>query len=151
MGYNSEVLVAYRELTIEDDRLTNEESIKIKELMHSLDESNIELVLSLLKGFGFDEDELDNYNDYIDYIIKLDNEFDNKRIRSDKDNTVVYYTDVYRNMSYMNVESIISEIEEYTETDYCRIGEYGEDECNQTLGMFSVVHYIDGMNETHNT
>lgn len=150
MGYNSKVLVAYRELKIQDERLTNEESIKIKELMHSLEKSNIELVLSLLEGFGFNEDELDNYEDYMNYIIKLDNEFNNKRIRSDKDNTIVYYTNVFRNLTFMNVESLITEIQEYTEADYCRIGEYGESESNTTLGMFSVVHYIDGMNK-HNT
>ena len=86
------------------------------------------------------------------YLIKIAyNEFDNERIRSDKDNTVVYYANIFGNLTYMNVESIINEVEEYTETDYCRIGEYGESECNQTLEMFSVVHYIDGINKTHNT
>jgi hypothetical protein len=67
------VLVAYHKLFIEDDRLTEDESLNISNLMNS-DISNQELALVLLQGKEFTEQEIEAYREYIGLINKLHEE-----------------------------------------------------------------------------
>lgn len=146
MSNTCDVLIAYHKLIIEDNRLTEDESLNISNLMHS-DTSSQELALILLQGKEFTDEEIDRYKKYIDLINKL--HIDCKdNIKPLSANPDIIYTDFYGVSSWSSeyLMELEGQISDYTLTYFGHIDGYNLSdtfERGNLYSWFGVVRYFD--------